>query len=262
MTNKWSPTSFYKAQANEFAAAITQVRAHLPHNTSKGYAIEQSFASLLRRALPMKYTLSSGLMTNHLGDLSNQTDIIVHDALNNLKFRTSPDIEIFPIETVFGAIEVKTTLNSAAMKQWFEASSKVRAIAREKHYAGRPRVQGSKVLVSKVNDPVPPRMYLVAFESSIGLQSLADQMAEQAALGNRTHGIFVLKEMQLAYLGYQDAQDERLLPAVADGFEHLLHAMLLGFQTLGVRDIYMQQYLGEIWDGSSPSPQYAIEGES
>jgi hypothetical protein len=46
------------------------------------------------------------------GHISNQVDLLIFDKLNSPKLMSIDDIQYFPIESVYGVIEVKSNIDS------------------------------------------------------------------------------------------------------------------------------------------------------
>ena len=77
----------------------------------RGRFREAVIRDFLRPFLPLSYGLSSGEIFSADGEQSAQVDIIIYDAVfSTVLFRDRPD-QLFPAESVFGSIEVKSHLS-------------------------------------------------------------------------------------------------------------------------------------------------------
>lgn len=81
------------------------------HMGDRGSFRECIIKEFLRPFLPDCYGLSSGEIFSVDGDQSAQVDIVVYDAVfSTVLFRSGP-LQLFPAESVFGAIEIKSDLS-------------------------------------------------------------------------------------------------------------------------------------------------------
>ena len=81
------------------------------HMGDRGSFRESIIKEFLRPFLPECYGLSSGEIFSCAGAQSAQVDIIVYDAIfSTVLFRNGPD-QLFPAESIFGSIEVKSSLS-------------------------------------------------------------------------------------------------------------------------------------------------------
>lgn len=97
-------------------AKLRAVRSSIEHASEKGRSLEFEVIRVLREFLPVEYGLSSGFVAWLSPDgpkLSPQLDVIIYDAI-----RFGPLIQlgpsaVFPLEAVYGYIEVKASLRSS-----------------------------------------------------------------------------------------------------------------------------------------------------
>ena len=92
------------------------------HNPELGRLNETHLVKLLRAYLPPKIGIGTGFIAS-VGDSprqSPQCDIVLYDALNNAPLYQSDTWSIYPIEMIYGVIEVKTTLNKRELKDALE----------------------------------------------------------------------------------------------------------------------------------------------
>src|ERR1035441_10286665 len=81
------------------------------HMGDRGAFREAIIKDFLRPFLPDCYGLSSGEIFSMSGTQSAQVDIVVYDALfSTVLFRNGPQ-QLFPAESVYGSIEVKSNLS-------------------------------------------------------------------------------------------------------------------------------------------------------
>ena len=117
------------------------------HAPELGRLNETHLVKLLRDYLPPKIGIGTGFIASG-GDAprqSPQCDIVLYDALNNAPLYRSDAWSIYPIEMVYGVIEVKTTLSKRELKDAFEKCTKIRAMTT------KPDGTANKIYVSGVD---------------------------------------------------------------------------------------------------------------
>jgi hypothetical protein len=138
------------------------------HNLEKGLGNEQALRELLSDFLPLRYGVGKGKVVNGDGEMSRHLDVIIYDALGcPTLFVDENRNQILPIEGVFGAIEVKTTLTATTLAEAFDSLSSVHCLA--------PRRDRSR------NDLVtacPPYLGVFAFNDTRPLTTVVSQFEE------------------------------------------------------------------------------------
>ena len=133
------------------------------HPGEKGWLNESHLTKLIARYLPKKFGIGTGFVVSSKSfqeKRGKQLDLIIYDALNNSPLYQSESFGIFPVEMVYGYIEVKTTLRPDNLGDAFEANREVRALQNDKHYLG-----------GHVNK-LAPRFYIFAYKSEIVEETL------------------------------------------------------------------------------------------
>lgn len=91
-----------------------QDKMRLVHPGEYGVYREELLIRFLRLYIPEKFGISSGFIITADGSISHQCDIIVYDKERTPKIQNTERQRFFPIETVLGVIEVKSTIKSIA----------------------------------------------------------------------------------------------------------------------------------------------------
>jgi hypothetical protein len=109
----------------------------LPHHGERGGIRERRVAAFLRSILPRRYGIGTGHIIDSKGKTSGQVDIVIYDALNGVHFPIDEYYSLFPCESVYAAIEVKSTLTASAgehpdgtIYECVEAATKVKSLHR------------------------------------------------------------------------------------------------------------------------------------
>jgi hypothetical protein len=101
---------YFLSVYNKLEADAVLFNRKLPHAGLAGSENEIALSTLIRDFLPSRFGVeTSGIIIDRYGNESRQSDIIIYD---NWSFPTYFR-KVFPVELVYGVIEVKTNLTSA-----------------------------------------------------------------------------------------------------------------------------------------------------
>ncbi len=81
------------------------------HRPSAGSNREDLVEKFLVNHLPKRFGVSTGLIISHDEKFSNQADLVVVDNQNNAPLYPESSSKLWPVESVYALIEVKTQLN-------------------------------------------------------------------------------------------------------------------------------------------------------
>jgi hypothetical protein len=229
------------------AAKLQAIRASITHAPEKGRALEHAVTTLLRGFLPAEYGLSTGFVVWLSPDgpkLSRQLDIIIYDAIKSGPLIRLSTCDVFPLEAVYGYVEVKATLCSTGDEAAEPAQDSIEAcVARNleirrmdiRHY--RVPLEGSppsSELSAKQWRSL--RSYVVAFEPvgtvAKNLKTFAGRLAavlKRTGVPAHLHGVFIPNH-GLLYTRPVSAAD-----AADDDYFHVRYTAdhpLLTFKTL------------------------------
>ena len=99
--------------------------AQITHAASKGTVRENAVREFLQERLPHKYGLGGGEVVGRIRKTSRQCDVIIFDRLNGVRLLGDESIRIFPIDCVYGLIEVKSALSKP---EFLDALEKIKAL--------------------------------------------------------------------------------------------------------------------------------------
>jgi hypothetical protein len=103
----------------------------LGQNLDRGEARESVLRGFLRHWLPAKCEVGNGEMVAASGARSRQCDVVIFDGRESpLIFRSSDGPQVYPIEVVYGTVEVKSTLDSAGVADVVSKNASVRGLPR------------------------------------------------------------------------------------------------------------------------------------
>ena len=124
----------YRKRLLELQNQLEQARCMIPnHMPSFGFVAEAILRNFLKTVLPQKVTIGQGFV-EYDGELSNQCDIILYDAINYAPLYSFGEIVIVPQESVFAVIEVKTSINAKRFGETLFAFERLEQMRVRKKY--------------------------------------------------------------------------------------------------------------------------------
>jgi hypothetical protein len=107
---------YFASVYNKLEADVLSFNRKLPHAGLVGSENENAIADVIRQFLPPKFGVDvNALVIDRFGKVSKQIDIVIYDATQASFFR-----KVYPVEIVYGVIEVKTSMSSSEAKLTFE----------------------------------------------------------------------------------------------------------------------------------------------
>lgn len=103
----------------------------LEHLGDRGVARENVLKDFLEQYLPKKYAISKGEIVDSEGNRSKQCDLIIYDHLSCPILYVSKDSQIFPAESVYAVIQVKSVLNTHEVESSINNIKSVKMLNRE-----------------------------------------------------------------------------------------------------------------------------------
>lgn len=239
-----------RIEENLLQAKLDSVRASITHAGEKGRALENGVLSLLRSMLPAEYGLSTGFVvfhTDHGPRLSSQLDIIIYDAIRSGPLISLETCDVFPLEAVYGYVEVKATLASSSDEAENLGDNSIEKCLTKSHELRcmKDRWYWMPILDSPVKAGRVPsewiegwpaiRSYVFAFEASDGVTKDLGRLAQRIANYSRKlgspvhlHGVFIVNHGFL----YTIPVDGKIAPP--DDYFHVRYTHdhpLLAFKT-------------------------------
>lgn len=221
----------------------------MPHRGERGRIAEEIIKNVLAKILPKRFSIGTGVVFSANKEASSQTDIVIYDNFYNSPLLSEFGSCMFPVETVFATIEVKSTLDKAELRDSMDAIMKMRSVGKERHYVvpGFRQVEGRLV-----SDPVkqtlstPPRNYIVAFSQSglgpkfedfcLNLQNCLEQ--DQS----HVHGVCVLEEDWFAGRWAHKPERANLFGSQQHGLLSLYVSILRAQQNFAIYPMDMDAY--------------------
>lgn len=126
--------------------------------------------------LPKRFAIGSGEIVIPERVTSSQEDVIIYDALASIPLIFSDSVQVFPIESVYGVVEVKSTLSKVEL---LDSLKKIKSV---KELAPNDIVQlHHGAMSSGIRRPAPFGMVFAYVLADNSLSSLAANLAEWEA---------------------------------------------------------------------------------
>ncbi len=110
--------------------------ARLEHSGMVGAVRQLLIEQILQPLLPEGIRTGTGKITDQKGDLSRETDVVIYDRRSVPPLMYDDKNGVFPIECVYYAIEVKSTLDSENFEDVITKGERLRLLAgRQPHSA-------------------------------------------------------------------------------------------------------------------------------
>lgn len=110
----------------------------LPHNAERGRNDEERFRNFLGKVLPRKFSIGTGFIncSNPAIPVSSQTDVVIFDEIQNSPLHRESSAFVYPVEIVYGTIEVKGVLRPQDLEKVAIDIQKIRNLAPHRFYVG------------------------------------------------------------------------------------------------------------------------------
>lgn len=142
------------------------------HPSGKGTAREAELRRFLVDYLPQRYTIGQGQIIQSENRISKQSDIVIYDADHCPRLLADASHSFYPIESVYGTVEVKSNLSSEELISAYKNIESVKSLATKGSFA-----HGTAGLVAMLKTPVPVGV-IFAYTADRSLKAVADQVAQ------------------------------------------------------------------------------------
>jgi hypothetical protein len=186
----------FRAVAGQMQADFQATRRLVRHKGLKGKAAENNLvATFLGRYLPATLTIRQNAeIVSSAGDVSTECDVLICDP-STPPLWSANNVEIVPVESIYGLIEVKSVLSSRDLR---DAWAKTVAIKRYPKTAWIPSDRLLKPVVElygKQWEYFPTVGFVLAFTSRSSLKTLRElmwELAHDTRPEHRLDGVWIL----------------------------------------------------------------------
>ncbi len=176
-------TLIQKDSSSVVHAMLERVKglSSLHHKLTEGELKELFVSRILRQFLPIQFDIGTGIIVNHRGDQSRQTDIVIYDNRVMPPFIKEQAIGVYPAESVIAVIEAKSLLRKK------ELMAAERAAAELYHNVYDP----AGFYKGYPSEPYKPLCGIIGFRGS-GPKELRDQKTGITWLNAHVRHLFLI----------------------------------------------------------------------
>jgi|GEM_PF-765635 len=178
-----------------------EISSEINHNGNKGTYREGALRDfLLSGRLPKRFGIGSGEIIGPARNVSKQSDLIIYDQLDGVSLIYDDNVQVYPIECVFGVVEVKSKLSKVELIKSLDNIKSVKSLAPEETFTKNP---SAWMTVTQAR----PRPFGIVFAYSLAgnsLESLRENLTEWEKENDRKYWpnlIVVLGEGILLHCG-------------------------------------------------------------
>ena len=194
----------YRSISDKFLLDFEE-SAEMSNNTNIGDYRESTLREFLENGrLPQRFGIGKGEIISSIQGVSKQCDLIIYDRIEGISFKSKDSVQVFPIESVCGVVEVKSCLTKEKLIEGLENIKSVKKLAKE----GQIEEYKGGLIISTPR----PKPFGIIFAYKLGnnsLESLRKNLKEWEAENSCEHYtnlIVILNEGIIKHLG-KDAKD-------------------------------------------------------
>ncbi len=107
-----------------------EISAQIHHNGNIGEFRENALREFLEVGrLPKRLGIGNGEIVGHISNVSRQSDLIIFDQLDNIPLLYDSQVQVYPIDCVYGVVEVKSHMTKVKLIEGLENIKSVKALA-------------------------------------------------------------------------------------------------------------------------------------
>lgn len=158
-------SQYYQGIVQQLRSEVDSINNLFHHQGVKGDGNEDALRELLKKFIPKRFGVGTGVVIDRDGNQSRQCDIVIYDAFYYPSLLSLTNVHFFPVDIVYATIEVKTTLTSDAMKK---AKANIASVKRLNFITDQ--FMGSETRGENFNvntyTPTPPLGFIFAYNSN------------------------------------------------------------------------------------------------
>ena len=163
MSKKINIQKLFIALDEEMRLKLSSKIDEIYHPTAKGDESELNWKGLLRSYLPERYTVDSGFVVDHKGNISEQIDIIIYDRHFTPFIFRGENVVYIPAEGVYAVFEVKPHFDmknyNYAVKKLKSVKDLLRTTASFTHILGKDKKELFKIIGGILTKEIKSKNY-------------------------------------------------------------------------------------------------------
>lgn len=135
---------YYQGILLQLRAEVDFINSLFHHQGVKGEGNETVLRDFIRKFIPKRYGIGTGVVIDRFGNQSHQCDIIIYDTFLYPSLLSMSTVHLFPVDVVYATIEVKTTLTSEKSKEALQNITSVKKLDYIKNEFAALSTQGTR----------------------------------------------------------------------------------------------------------------------
>ena len=223
---------------------FNEISSQINHRPSKGRVREIEIVNeYLDKYVPGNIGIGNGEVISSDDQVSNETDIVFYEKNSTPFLLKKEGYQIFPVECIYGGVEVKSYLDGAQLKDSFKKINKLKKMPKVAFEKQKGEIVQTTTIYDKKWDYFPTLGFVIAFDS-IDLKTLKDHLDEiskNELIEHRIDSIWVLNRGAIINLNATTGQIE-LAPR-----QHTRTQAILTENPLMLLTIQLQSLLQSGW---------------
>jgi hypothetical protein len=148
-----------------------QKSSQVKHHGGKGNIREDAFRDFLKEYLPRKYGIGKGEIISPENRVSGELDVVIFDSDHCPLLIKSSSHSVYPVESVYGAISMKSHLDTEELKDAYQNITSFKKIISKNGFSYSPH----SVIEVGMEAPIPVTA-IVAYGANRSLEAIAKQV--------------------------------------------------------------------------------------
>jgi hypothetical protein len=167
--------TWFRGVSRKLAAHVEDISAAIRHAGEQGASNERIITKFLNEYLPKRYAVGHGKILAHTDEDSAQIDVIVYDSQRSPPLYTEEGLMIAAVESVYGVVEVKTTLDKDEIA---DANNKGRSVLDKPRLWTRLTQRTPAAEVASEGPTYPPIACCFGFQTKTSLDAMIANLNE------------------------------------------------------------------------------------
>ena len=190
-------TRLLKSIAEKLDADFTYLSSEIEHRPSKGRVREiELVEQFLAKYVPGTIRIGHGEIVATSGDVSSESDIIFYETRTSPVLLEKTSYQVFPIECVYGVLEVKSSLDRRELEDAFKKITKIKSLPKVAYLPQSGPIVRSSTLYGREWAYFPTIGSVFAYDSIdlITLRKHLDELHANVPFHQRVDSVWVLKK--------------------------------------------------------------------
>lgn len=191
---------FFRGVSKKLKAHIEDISSSFGHSGEQGASNERIFEKFLQDYLPGRYSVGRGKILARNDSDTDQIDVIIYDRQRNSPLYTEEGFLAAGVESVYGVVEVKTTLNKDELR---DANKKARSVLTKPRLPSIIEQHTPAGWSRETGATKPPIATCFSFRSQTSIESIHSNLMELSHLNDNFLCLVGILDQGVIYLTSQ-----------------------------------------------------------